>query len=204
MGVRVTVKDEQTFRVEVSTGWVVDGGLGPDSLALGADGRVLLGPVCQRGPGVCEVSVSSEVGVYVLDASFTEEAFPLDVVLDNPHTCLSEDGTASEQLPVLLAGIRECLVFAAAHPGLDERLRAAARDDLTTPGAQNVQRVAAAHMKPVVSDAGCGSALPGVEGAVQVPTRRLADAVERVSGERPRNDVQVRTLLRRWVVAASR
>lgn len=203
MDIRITVKDAETLRVETSTGWLVDGGLGPDSLALG-DGRVSLGPVCQRGPGVYEMYVSSEVGVYVLDAPHTEDVFPIDVVLDDvaPYACLVEDETADEQLESLRVGVEECLVFASECPGLDEQLRTAAREDLDEGRGQRVRRLAAWHLEPVVADPGCGCALPGVDGPVRVPTERLADAVERITGERPRNEVQVRSLLRRWAVAS--
>lgn len=190
--VEITLQDAQTFRIESPDGHLVWGGLGPDFLALG---RVTMGPVIERGPGVFTMPCSSEAAVCVGDVPFESDVAPYDAVYEAPITCLVDDRTAAEQLGTLLVGVTDCLRYAATHRGLDERLQKAALGDRGAGRGSRVRDLVERHVMPLPAE-WC-SVLPSGEPA-RVPTDRLADAVERITGERPRNDVQVRAAMRRW------
>lgn len=190
--VTITAADDRTFRIEAPDGDLAWGGLGPDSLALG---RVSIGPVCEveDEPGVFTMTVSSEVGVYVCDVPHTTYVYPFDAVYEAPHTCLVDDLSAPEQLEALRAGVAECLDYAARHPGLDLQLRATARREREKGRGTWLAGLVEQHLQSLES---CSVAPNGEP--VRVPTERLADAVERITGDRPRNEMQARTLMRRW------
>lgn len=80
--------------------------------------------------------------------------------------------------------------------GLDEQLKSAAMADLPLPPRQRtaVAAVAAAHLAGPT-----GMVFPSGEAEWAV-TEYLADAVERITGSRPYNQMQVRSRLRRWAV----
>lgn len=199
-GITITAPEERTFRIEVhGDGYRVDGGLGPDSLALGG-GRVMVGPVTTgKRPGVFYLTCNSEASVFVLDVPLSNDVVPLDGVFDAPHTCLDEDLPAGVQLPTLRAGVGACLAFVERFPGLDEQLRTAARRDRAAGRGDRVRILAEGHLRALRNPhEPAGSVIPGTGERVRVPTERLADAVERITGDRPRNHVQVRTLMRRW------
>lgn len=190
--VKITVQDAKTYRIEAPDGRLVWGGLGPDSLGLG---RVTMGPVHEREPGVFTMPCNSEAWVCVGDVPFESDVAPYDAVYEAPLTCLVEGQAAAEQLETLRAGLAECLRYAANHRGLDERLQKAALGDRGAGRGTRVRDLVDRHITAVPTE-WC-SVLPSGE-PVRVPTDRLADAVERITGERPRNDVQVRTAMRRW------
>lgn len=80
--------------------------------------------------------------------------------------------------------------------GLDEQLKDAAMADLPLPPRQRtaVAAVVAAHLAGPTS-----MVFPSGEAEWAV-TEYLADAVERITGSRPYNQMQVRSRLRRWAV----
>lgn len=82
---------------------------------------------------------------------------------------------------------------------LEERLIAAAREDfpLIHRGRRAVAQVCQPYLTPPAAETGAGAMLASV-------APELADAVERITGTRPRNQIQVRTSLRRWLVASGR
>lgn len=80
--------------------------------------------------------------------------------------------------------------------GLDEQLKSAAMADLPLPPRQRtaVAAVAAPYL------AGPTSMVFPSGQAEWAVTERLVDAVERITGSRPYNQMQVRSRLRRWAV----
>lgn len=116
-GATVAALSEDTMCVVAPTGAFIDGGLGPDSLAVGC-GYVLIGPVhATDTPGVFVLGVSDEAGVGLcLQPADPDSPDPIEPD-DNAPMFTLDNAPAWSQVAALQTAIDYCVHHAAwKHP----------------------------------------------------------------------------------------
>lgn len=113
----ITVEDENTFRIYAPRATWVDGGLSPDSLAIG-DGRVLLGWVqrSHENPHTYFMPAIDECGWEVYRTSVTADCDTPPEPDENGPVGTLQTAPAREQLERLRANVKTALEYTQTTP----------------------------------------------------------------------------------------